>query len=92
MSARNAKLTLHPGGRGTVEVDGRTLPGIRSVHVLATADADATPRLVLDVAVAEVEVDGEMTVTVPVKTREALAALGDTMRRILRDQERRGRR
>lgn len=77
MATRNARLHLTPGGTGSfVELDGQRLPGVRGVTL--THKVRRTPTITVDLVMHEIEVDGEMTVTVPDKTREALIALGWT--------------
>lgn len=77
MAARTAKLHLTPGGYGgTVEVDGQRLTGIRNLTL--TSGIGNIPVLTLELLMHEVEVDGELIVTVPDKTRDALVTLGWT--------------
>lgn len=73
---RSARLRLHDGGRGTIEVDGQELHGVTAV--VASAAVDERPQLVVQLLLQEIEIDGEMTVTIPDDTAEALAALGWT--------------
>lgn len=78
MAARHARVTLTGAGRGTVEVDGRPVPGVRAVRVAGAYDQ--VPRLVLELVVAEVDVetaDG-VEVVLPDRTVEALRTLGWT--------------
>lgn len=75
MAARNVKIRLDKPGN-PVEVDGQKIPGVRGFHVAAAVNEK--PRLVLDILMHEVEVDGQMTVTVPDRTKAALSALGWT--------------
>lgn len=74
MSARDVSISLTGYGDGSVQIDGQKIPGVRSLHVASTVGE--RPRLVLDVLTRETEVDGEMTVTVPDRTKDALTALG----------------
>ncbi|MEV1202801.1 hypothetical protein [Microbispora rosea] len=77
MAPRTARIHLDRTGYGSsLEVDGQRLPGVRGINL--DASARHTPRLVVDLLMHEIEVDGEMTVSVPDKTREALVALGWT--------------
>jgi hypothetical protein len=77
MSARNARLKLNAGGFGsTVEVEGHKIPGVRGINI--TANIMEMPKLTLDLVFREMEVEGEMVVLLPLKTREALIALGWT--------------
>lgn len=75
MALHDVKLSLRPG-RGTVQVDGRELGGVRSLSL--DAGVDEIPRLSLDLVAPEVEVDGEMTVIVTDEVRQTLTALGWT--------------
>jgi len=70
MLERHAKLSVHDG-QGTVELD-----GVRKL--VLDAGVGVRPRLTVELLVHEIEVDGKTEVTVPVKTREALVALGWT--------------
>ncbi|TDD24998.1 hypothetical protein E1287_37700 [Actinomadura sp. KC06] len=75
MSARDVTISLTGDGSGSVQVDGHDLSNAtRGLHIASVVGE--RPRLVLDVPVREAKVDGEMTVTVPDKTRDALTALG----------------
>src|SRR5690606_24072840 len=75
MALHDVKLSLRPC-RGTVQVDGRELGGVRSLSL--DAGVDEIPRLSLDLVAPEVEVDGEMTVIVTDEVRQTLTALGWT--------------
>lgn len=75
MLTKTVALTLRPGS-GVVALDGDPLDGVRGLDL--SAEAGEIPRLTLDLLVNEVQVNGEMTVTVPDATREALIALGWT--------------
>lgn len=75
MALHDVKLSLRPC-RGTVQVDGRELGGVRSLSL--DAGVDKIPRLSLDLVAPEVEVDGEMTVIVTDTVRQTLTALGWT--------------
>ena len=72
MSLSKAKLKLQVG-RGTVEVDGQEIEGVRELSI--DAGVGEIPTLRLDLLVHEIEVDGEMIVSVPDSTREALIKL-----------------
>ncbi|MGH3495066.1 MAG: hypothetical protein ACRDQ1_17780 [Sciscionella sp.] len=71
-----AKLVLRPF-EGQIIVGGTDLaPAVRSIQLCA--GVDYRPELVLNLVLHEVEVDGEITTTIPDRTREALVALGWT--------------
>lgn len=73
MALHDVKLSLRPC-RGTVQVDGRELGGVRSLSL--DAGVDEIPRLSLDLVAPEVY--GEMTVIVTDEVRQTLTALGWT--------------
>lgn len=75
MLTNKVNLSLRPGS-GVIALDGEALNGVRGLDLSATAGE--IPSLTVELLVNEVEVDGEMTVTVPDATREALIALGWT--------------
>lgn len=76
MTTRTAKLRLDAAGRGTVEIDGRELPGVRGLTL--TAEYGHTPTLELDLALYDVSTVAEARIVIPDQTREALLALGWT--------------
>lgn len=73
---RTAKVNLTRDGRGTIEVNGQALHGVRGLTV--TSEAGGVPHLTLDFVIYELELDGELVVTVPPKTAASLVALGWT--------------
>lgn len=74
--ARRARLELVTG-RGEIVVDGHPIPGVVAVKVTTSVD-DLIPRMELDLRLHRIEVDGEIEVSVPEATRDALIALGWT--------------
>jgi len=76
VTTRTARLHLRGDGTGTVELDGRQLPGVRAVTL--SASVDKVPVLELDLIAYEVTTDAEAEVVIPDRTREALLALGWT--------------
>lgn len=75
MPTHDTVIRLGAPGHKSVRVDGRDLTGaVRGLTIEDTATA--LSRVTLDLQTHPIEVDGEMTVTVPDPTKDALAALG----------------
>lgn len=75
---RTARIHLDPmGANSTIEVGGHDLS--KAVRALAvTAEVGQVPALSLDLVICDGEVEGEVVVTIPEATRDALVALGWT--------------
>lgn len=73
MIKSSAKIEL-VGKGGNITVDGRKVHNVRSLEVLA--EAGKPPVLLLELRLGHVEVDGEMCVSVPQQTYDALVQLG----------------
>lgn len=75
MIKKVARIDLN-GKYGSIELDGKQVPNVRGFEL--SAEAGHPPLLTLDVRLETTLVDGEMCVTVPAKTYDALVQLGWT--------------
>jgi hypothetical protein len=75
---RTARIHLDPlGANSTIDVGGHDVS--KAVRGLAvTAEVGQVPVLALDLVVCDGHIDGEVIVTIPDATRDALVALGWT--------------
>lgn len=76
MAVRKVKLDIEAPGRGTIEVDGQRLTGIRGLHLHSQAGHIA--RITLDLLVYDIDAGIEAELLVPDKTAQTLIALGWT--------------
>jgi len=76
MAARKVKLDIEAPGRGTIEVDGQRLTGVRGIHI--DGRYGHIPRVTLDLLVHEIDGTVEAEVIVPDRTAQTLIALGWT--------------
>lgn len=75
---RTARIRLDPmGANSTIDIGGHDLS--KAVRALAiTAEVGTVPVVSLDLVVLDGDVGGEVVVTIPATTRDALVALGWT--------------